>query len=155
MKKLVGILMVLLLVAGTAVAEKVTEAWVMCNPASEVNLRSRANKHSDVVARLCAGERLTLTGRKIGRWYQVRYPCEAGEGWVRGDYLSMTEPKMFPEGELYETTHGSLYARYSIRGNKCAKLKKGVIVKVYLMAEEWSVTSRGYIMTKYLTEVEI
>lgn len=138
-----------------ALAEVPEEAWVMCQPKSEVVVRVAANRHSREAARVFPGDRLILTGKKQGRWYQIELPCENGGGWVRGDFLSFTEPEMFEGGKEFVTTRKNLKARYSIRGNvRKTFRKKGVCVKVYLMSEEWSVTSQGFIMTKFLEAVD-
>jgi len=149
------ILAMLGLMAGTAQAapEKPAEAWVMCQPDSSVNVRERPNKHSEVVCEAYAGDRITLDGKKQGRWYHCLIPCEAGEGWIRGDFLSFYEPEYWPEGRKFETTAGNLNARFSIRGNIRKRLGKGVTLTVYLCSEEWSVTSQGFIQTKFLMEL--
>lgn len=154
MKRIVALILSLFF-AFPALAEVPEEAWVMCQPNSEVVVRRSANKHSDEVARVFPGDRVVLTGQKIGRWYEISMVCETGGGWVRGDFLSFSEPEVFEGGKKFVTTRGNLKARFSIRGNVRRKFKKkGVEVKVYLMADEWSVTSQGYIMTKYLEAVE-
>ena len=154
MKKLILLILSLLFIF-PASAEKPEEAWVMCQPDSEVVVRMSANRHSEEVARAFPGDHLVLTGRKKGRWYEISYHCENNGGWVRGDFLSFSEPEIFEGGKTFVTTRGNLKARYSIRGNVRKKFKKkGVEVKVYLMADEWSVTSQGFIMTKYLEEAD-
>lgn len=154
MKRIAALVILALILCGVADAEKPTEAWVMCQLNSTVNARTQANKHARAVCTMFAGDRVQLTGRKVGRWYHCIIPCENGEGWIRGDYLSFTEPEIFEDGKLFVTNSGNLFARFSIRGNIRVKLKKGAKLKVYLMAEEWSVTSQGFVMTKYLEEVE-
>jgi len=151
--RIMALIMIILMVF-PAMAEGPTEAWVMCQPKSEVSVRLSPNKHAEEVARTFPGQRIELDGRKVGRWYHCYLPCETGDGWIRGDHLSFTEPEIFEGGKLYVTTKKNLIARYSIKGNVFRKFKKkGVQVKVYLMADEWSVTSQGYIMTKYLEAV--
>lgn len=153
MRLIAAIIMLTILIPCLTRAEAPAEAWVMCNPESEVNVRNRPNKHATVEAHVYAGQKLELSGKKRGRWYHCYVPCEAGEGWIREDYLSFTEPEVYEDGRTFETTCGNLFARYSIKGNRCAKLKKGVRVTVYLAADEWSVTSRGFIKTEFLCEV--
>ena len=153
----IGIMIIILLITGTASAAKKKEpqtAWVMCQPTSEVYLRRFASKRAEVEAMLTVGTAVEWDGKKSGRWYHVIYPCEAGEGWIRGDYLSFTEPEIFENGKIFETNRGKVLARYSIKGNVRKKLKKERRVVVFVYAEEWCVTSEGYIMTKFLTEVE-
>jgi len=154
MKRLI-VLIFSLILAFPALAEVPSEAWVMCQPNSEVVVRRSANRHSEEVARTFPADHVLLTGRKKGRWYEVDIPCEAGIGWIRGDFLSFTEPEVFEGGKLFRTTRKNLKARFSINGNIRRKFKwKGIVVRVYLMAEQWSVTSQGFIMTKFLEEVE-
>lgn len=151
MKRLIALILSFLIVF-PACAE---EVWVMCQPNSEVMVRLSPNKHSEQTGRVFAGDRLELTGRKSGRWYEAYVSNEYGRGWIRGDYLSFSEPEVFKDGKQFRTTVGKLVARFSIRGNIRRKFKSaGAIVTVYLMADEWSVTSEGFIMTEFLEEVE-
>jgi hypothetical protein len=137
-----------------ALAEVPEDAWVMCQPDSEVVVRVHPNRHSEEAARVFPGDHLTLTGKKQGRWYEVYHLCENGGGWVRGDFLSFSEPEVFEGGKEFVTTKGKLVARFSIKGRVRKKFKKaGATVKVFLMADEWSVTNQGYIMSKYLEAV--
>lgn len=154
MKKIIVIVILAALLISTAAAEKPTEAWVMCQPDSQVNVRANPKNGSEVVAYAFPGDRIELSGKKKGRWYHCFISCEAGEGWIRSDFLSFYEPEIYPDGKVFVTTHGKLYARRSIGGTKRMTLKKGVKVTVYMMAAEWSVTDKGYIMTEFLEEVE-
>jgi len=136
-------------------AEKPTEAWVMCQPKSEVIVRARPNKHADEIGRVFPGDHIELDGKKVGRWYHCYVMFEATDGWIRGDHLSFTEPDIYEDGKKFVTTRKKLVTRYSIKGNVFRKFKKaGVEVTVFMMADEWSVTSQGYIMTKYLEAVD-
>lgn len=144
---------IILLIAGAA-AEKPTEAWVMCQPDSEVCVRSSPKRSAEEVGRVFPGQHIDLSGKKRGRWYHCYVSFEDGEGWIRGDFLSFSEPTSYgTEGKTFKATNGKLYARRSISGTKRTTLKKGEMVQVYLMADEWSVTDKGYIMTKFLAEV--
>ena len=156
MRVLIGLIIVVLLLgswAGAEEEEEYIDAWVMCNPKSEVNVRISPKKKAESIAKVYPGQHIWLTGKKQGRWYQCSVPCEAGEGWIRGDYLSFYEPKIYEEGKTYVTTCSKLIVRYSIKGNKCGELSKGRRVTVYLIAEEWAVTSKGFIMSQYLEEL--
>lgn len=153
MKRLrVLVVIIIVLFCSVAGAEVPDEAWVLCR--KEVNIRRSPTRHSEVISVAESGYYIELTGKKVGRWYQCDVPCEAGVGWIRGDYLVFDKPVNYAGGKLMWTSRKNVYARYSIRGNKCAKLRKGTKVMVYMMSEEWSVTSRGFIMTKFLEEIE-
>ena len=147
------IALILLISSWAGADEGYKDAWVMCNPGSNVNVRSHPSKGGESIATVYAGDYIPLTGKKQGRWYQCDVPCEAGMGWIRGDYLAFDKPEQYLDGRKYRTTNGKVYARYSIRGNKCATLKKGATVTVLLKSSEWCVTDRGFIMTKFLEEV--
>ena len=149
--KIISIVVALLLAVGIALAEPPEEAWVMCQPDSEVIIRETPSRHAKEAGRLWPGERVELTGNKRGRWYEIFAHTEVETGWVRGDFLSFFEPMAFPGGKLFTTTKGNLITRMSMGGDVRNRFKrKGVIVRVYMMAEEWSVTNYGYIKTRYL-----
>lgn len=152
MRKLIVWAIIILTLFGCATAEE--EAWVLCTPGSSVNVRKSPTRHSESISRLEAGDYVELTGKKRGRWYQCDVMCEAGMGWVRGDYLVFDKPTIYLKPLKCVTTVKQVWARYSIRGNKCAKLKMGTEVRVFVMSEEWSVTSHGFIMTKFLEAYE-
>ena len=153
MKRIWGLIILIVLLVSGASAEKHTEAWVMCQPDSEVCVRAFPKRSAEEVGRVFPGQHIDLSGKKRGRWYHCYITCEAGEGWIRGDFLSFYEPMDYgQEGKTFLTTNGKLYARRSIGGNKRTTLKKGEAVQVFLMADEWSVTDKGYIMTRFLTE---
>lgn len=148
-------LMIIITAISTAFADTPEEAWVMCQPDSELIVRFSPSRHSQEVARVFPGDRVVLTGRKRGRWYEICGSFENGTGWIRSDYLSFSEPEVFPGGKRFKTNRGKLVSRMSIKGNVRNKFKKpGVQVVVYLMADEWSVTDHGYVMTKYLGEAD-
>ena len=153
MRKLLAII-ILTLISITALAETPTEAWVMCNPKSEVIVRIRPDIRSEEAARVFPGDRVNVDKKK-GKWYHVTLGCEAGEGWIRGDHLSFYEPEVFPEGKTFITTRGRLAVRKSIGGEVIRKFKKpGVSVKVFIISEDWAVTSAGYIKSDFLEAEE-
>ena len=154
MRKLLTII-ILTLITITALAEAPTEAWVMCNLNSEVIVRAGPDKGTDEAARVYPGDRVELDGKKKGSWYHVILGCEAGEGWIRGDHLSFYEPEIFPDGKTYRTTKGKLVSRKSIGGQINRKFKKaGITVTVYMISEDWAVTSAGYIKSEFLEAEE-
>ncbi len=161
MKWLAAVIAIVLffqMAVGVAEAEEDEEeyVWVYCNPNSLVNVRSKPSKHSEIVGNAWPGDKMPVIERK-GSWVHVECSCEAGEGWIRSDFVSIWEPEDYgPEGAVYETICGNVFGRYSMRKGKnvySTLKKKGTRVLVYLMGAEWSVTSKGFIMTEFLTEV--
>lgn len=154
MRKLLAII-ILTLFTITAIAEAPTEAWVMCNLKSEVIVRTKPDISGDETARVYPGDRVELDGGKKKNWFHVLLNCESGEGWIRGDHLSFTEPVVYEEGKAYKTTRGKLSARKSINGEIVKRIKKaGTQVTVYMISEDWAVTSAGYIKSEFLEAEE-
>jgi SH3-like domain-containing protein len=139
------------LLIGTAVAEagELKTGWAMCKPDSCVNIRSRPNKHSSVVAHAYMGDEITLTGKKYGKWRHCIFPCEAGEGWIRADYLSTDEPIDIGSGR-FEVEKNRTLVRVSAGGKIIRRLNAGDVVSVYLITNEWCVTNKGFIKTECL-----
>ena len=71
------------------------------------------------------------------------------EGWIKEEFVFHDEPVILEHGN-YEITKDRVFARYSINGKIRKVLNKGRHVTVYLLGQEWSVTSQGFIMTEFL-----
>ena len=153
MRWLVMLIIISLLFPGVSQAEKPKEAWVMCSPRGEVCVRSKPKRQAEEVGRVFSGDHIQLSGKRSGNWYHCYVACEDGQGWIRGDYLSFEEPEIYEGGKKYESTVDNLYTRESINGNKKGKINKGTEVTVYMTGDGWSVTSKGFIMAKFLEEV--
>ena len=139
------------LVIGTASADA-EYGWIMCQPDSEVNIRSGPSKRSEVVAHGYVGDRVELDGKRKGQWVHCIIPCEYGEGWIREDFISFDPPEDLGSG-ICETTNDNVWARYSAGGKRRKRLKKGSVVTLYFTAAGWSVTSEGFIATRFLEEI--
>jgi Bacterial SH3 domain len=55
-------------------------------------VRDEPNGEAKVVARVLAGARLTVTGRR-GDWYRVKYDAKGREGWTHGAALGLVDEK--------------------------------------------------------------
>lgn len=134
--------------------EYLKEMYVMCQPDSYVNIRARANKHSQEEGRLYVGD-MVLVDRQHGAWsHCVGLACEAGEGWVKTEFLDDWEPELFREGTKMVTVKDNVNARYSLNGKRRKLLRKGSKVTVWAISEDWAVTSQGMIMADLLGAVE-
>ena len=143
------LLMILAAFFGAAAAEE-TDGWIMCQPDSEVNIRRHPDMQSEVVAWGWMGQRITLDGKKSGKWLHCIGVGEYGEGWIRGDYVSLEEPE---NGGIYETTRNKVCVRASAGGKVIRRLSAGTRVTVHLWTSEWCVTDRGFISADFLQEV--
>ena len=102
MRWLVMLIIISLLFPGVSQAEKPKEAWVMCSPRGEVCVRSKPKRQSEEVGRVFSGDHIQLSGKRSGNWYHCYVPCEDGQGWIRGDYLSFEEPEIYEGGKLFD-----------------------------------------------------
>ena len=126
------------------------EKFVFCQPDSYVYIRARASKHAIEEGRLYLGDSV-FVDRQVGQWsHCVGLACEAGEGWVKSDFLGEWEPEIYPDGMKMVTTKGRVNARFSINGKIRKRLGKGAAVTVWAIAEDWSVTSQGMIKSEFL-----
>lgn len=129
------------------------EKFVFCQPDSYVNIRASASKHGIEEGRLYLGDNV-FVDRTHGQWsHCVGLACEAGEGWIKSEFLGEMEPEVFTTGMKMRTTKGAVNARVSVGGKVRKKLGKGATVTVWASADDWSVTNQGMIMTDLLEVV--
>jgi hypothetical protein len=121
--------------------------WVMCQPDSEVVIRERPDKQSDIVGAADCGRRLeTDLKQKDGWLHLINVPNETGEGWIHSGYISNTEVRK--EDHQYTIrSNGRVACRRYIGGPVREWIYDEAIVRVYLAGEEWCVTNRGFIKT--------
>lgn len=131
--------------------EEMTEYWVLCQPDSYVTIRSGPGKNYQGEGRAYAGDNFFSDGVKKGSYiHMVNVPNELGEGWISDKYLTVFEPEVYEESEIRTVNVKTLNCRTCIGGSRRGVLKKGAQVKVYLMSDDWSVTNKGYIQSKFL-----
>lgn len=131
--------------------EELTEYWVLCQPDSYVTIRSGPDKKYGGEGRAYAGDNFFSDGVKKGKYiHMVHVSNEIGEGWISDQYLTVFEPEVYEESEIRTVNVKTLNCRTCIGGSRRGVLKKGAQVKVYLMSDDWSVTNKGYIQSKFL-----
>jgi len=117
--------------------------WVM-SYVGEVSLRSEPGKHSKVLKTLKDGDTVIATGERMGRWLQCAMPCEQINGWIREDFLTNAEQKMFSEPKIFVVKRQTI-SRYSINGAYWKGLNPGEKVKAYMSDSYWVVTNKGLV----------
>lgn len=130
-------------------AETEPEArWVFC--ADVLLVREGPKKSWAATGELEPGTMVWTDGKvRNGYIHLVNLANESGDGWVKKVYLIDEEPyRMDREGTVI--SKGRLSARRTIGGERRAWLKPRSTVTVYWMTDEWCVTNKGYVMTKYL-----
>lgn len=139
----------ILLLESAALAED-GEMWVVCGPESWVNIRERANRHSPEAGQLYLGDRVKTDGiRRNGFVHIVDASNESGEGWVNAGYLIADEPQMETDRALI-IGKSRVAVRKTPGGERIRWAQPGEELTVYAWCNEWSVTSAGFVMTKYL-----
>lgn len=134
--------------------EELTEMFVICQPDSFVNIRARASKHAYLEGRLYLGDSVFVDAWH-GSWaHCVNLGCEAGEGWVNVGYLAEMEPDVLVEAVQMRTTKANVNTRYCIGGKRRSCLRKrGTVVTVCAISDEWAVTNVGLIQANLLADV--
>ena len=126
--------------------------FILCRPGSVVNVRKKPNKSASVTAWVECGQELTVDGEKNGFIHVTGLASEEPDGWIFAGYVVDEEPRIGTyKAEVYD---GKVIARKSVNGKRLRVLKEGTIVTVYAQTHRWAVTSRGFIMTDWLKEVD-
>ena len=150
MKRIITILAlisVLTLIIAGSVAED--EYFIICNPKSYVNVRRSPKKGAEEIGRLDCGDSFLSDGKKKNGYIHVVGMTEYGEGWIHKGYVVEDQP-------IIESLRGTIAAtgrvktRRYIGGKKLEWLEVCTDVWIYVMSDEWAVTNRGFIRTKYL-----
>lgn len=147
---LITLILILLSACYLAGAEDRT-MYILCDPKTEnhVAIRRSPRKTAEETGRLECGDYVITDGKTKNGYLHVLGVTEYGEGWVFKGYV-VDDPPVIERCNASITASGRVMARRYIGGKRAGWLKVCDEVKVYAMSEEWSVTSRGYIRTKYL-----
>lgn len=142
---------------GSACAEEWDEykaecdiAYVICAKDGHVNVRPLPGKKQEPSGLLEPGRMIYLDGKqRNGYCHVVGLFSEDGEGWIYKGYL-VSDPPEFVDRDATVISKGRLAARKYVNGKRTRWLQPGSTVHVWYMSEEWCVTNRGYVQTKYL-----
>ena len=155
---LIAILAALLIDAGiwiwkTATAEEANgQAWVLCSPDSFVTVRSGPGKNRRETGGLDCGAHLwTDSTERNGYLHIVDMNAEDPAGWISLKYVVFDQP-VEVNRRMVVRAQGRVAIRKSVDGKVTGWLRSGDAVTVYWMSDSWAVTSRGYVMSRYLTE---
>ena len=162
---LLVVLLVLIVVAGTIYMAALSAAayasnglstcYVMCKPGTQVNVRRRPTTDSKSETQLDSGEPITTDWQTENGWLRVYGVGENGGGWVFSGYVTAEEPVRI--GQRYVCVAKSRVAcRRWMNGPQIENngRKQWVNnlenVDVFLMADGWALTSKGYIQVEWL-----
>lgn len=150
-KKMLAVLLIILMFSLTfANGETV---WVMCQPDSYVNIRSKPSGRSRIEGYALCGYDLETDGKVKNGFLHVYTSVEAGEGWVAKGYVVKDKP--VEVNQLHYVCSGSrVAARKTIGGERMKWCYNGDTLMVYWANDEWAVTNRGFVKTKFV-EVDV
>ena len=131
-------------------AEESTK-FILCNPKvdNHVSIRRSPRKGSEETGQLYCGDSFITDGKIKNGYLHILGMTEYGEGWVHLGYVVEDKP-VIEKCKASIAASGRVMSWRMINGKKNRWLNVGDEVKVFARSEEWAVTSRGYIRTKYL-----
>jgi hypothetical protein len=127
-------------------------AYVVCQKDDYVHARMKPTRKSQSVGRFDGGDEVVTDGY-VKNGFLRCYGFETGVAWVHKGYVVYDRPEKVDGQTAYSVSRGTLNARRYIGGKVIHKLENLDEVKVYWWSDEWAVTSKGFIQTKYL-EIE-
>ena len=151
MKKLIcaTIVLTVILSCFTALAEE-GRVFIFCNPKTPVIIRKTPKKGSEETGRLDFGDWVETDGKKKNGFLHVIGVTEAGEGWVFAGYVIKDQPEKLEGARANIGATGRVMSYRWVNGKRNGWVQVCEEVKVYAWSEEWAVTDKGYIRTKYL-----
>lgn len=153
MKRLLILLAALLMALPAAAEEELTTAYILCQPNDYINVRAKPTTRSESYGRFVCGDYFKVDGKLRKKFLHVQVSLESNEGWIFSGYVVYDEP-VFVDQQFRITANGRVAARRYIGGPRRCWLKKNSIVTVSYYSEEWCITNKGFIQTKYLTPCE-
>lgn len=130
------------------------QCWILCDPESYVTVRSGPGKNRMEIGGFDCGTHLwTDSTEKNGFIHVVDMNAEYETGWISTRYIVFGEPHEV-NAVMWVKSNARVAIRKWIGGKVTGWLKNGDTVKVLWMSDSWAVTTRGYVMSQYLKEIE-
>lgn len=130
-------------------AEEDGTRWVLCNPDSFVNVRAYPRKNGGYLGRLEVGDQVTTDGQEKNGFIHIIGFGESGEGWVSKAYL-VEDPPVVKTEKAWIYGSGRVAVRKYPGGPRVKWMKPGDELILYAYSEEWAITNKGFIKTRYL-----
>ena len=134
-----------------SIARSEETRFILCNPKPEnhVAIRRSPRKGAEETGRLYCGDDILTDGKTKNGYLHILGMTEYGDGWVHLGYVVDDQP-------VIESCMATIAASGRVMSwKRIGKQKNGWLdvctdVKVYARSDEWAVTSKGYIRTKFL-----
>ena len=130
-------------------AEDLWEVYVVCQPGDYVNVRENPSRKSEAVGYADGGDSVLIDGAEKNGYLRCYYIGEMGIGWIHKGYVVYDQPERVSITAKVNSK-ARVAARQYVNGKRRAWLKKNDEVKVYWLSDEWCVTNKGFVKTKYL-----
>ena len=127
--------------------EDLTEAWVICM--DYVHVRMSPSRKSEAVGYVDAGDSVLVGSKKKHGFVRCYGIGEYGEGWIHSGYLVYEKPEKV-NCKAVSVSRGKLRARRHIKGKRIGWIKHLETVKVYWWTDEWCVTDKGFVESRFL-----
>lgn len=131
------------------------DEYTVTTAGDTLNIRGNPWVGADVIGKLWPGDRVTLVSEGDG-WALVTADIEAGQGYVKSDYLTLTDASS-PLGTYRNRSDGRVRVRTEPNGKRVRWLEAGdtVDVKRWTDAdgERWGFVGDGYVLESCLEEV--
>jgi len=133
-----------------------TECWVLCQPNDCVNIRETPSRKGQILGRFETGDKIYIDGKhKNGFLHLVKLGLEMSEGWIYCGYVSTEEPKVVCATTTVQANGRRVACRKHICGERRCWVVTGTELTVWYWTDEWAVTNKGFIQSKYLAPVSI
>lgn len=152
MKKIILLLIVvgLLYTMVNSRGEEAPMAWVLCQPDSYVNIRTKPRKNASTCGQLYSGDYIFLDGiSRNGFLHCINMSTEEGEGWVYKGFIVYSEP--YEDGHEYLIdSDGRVACRRSVDGTRRLWLSNEDVLTVYMASDDWCLTDKGFVKTEFI-----
>ncbi|MBP5442263.1 MAG: SH3 domain-containing protein [Treponema sp.] len=133
----------------SARADELESAWVICQPNDYVNVRMNPSRKSQVVGFADAGDSFLTDGKAKNGYVRCYGIGEAGEGWIHAGYVIHDRPERVTVSAVV-VSNGRLAARQHVGGKVRKWLRNMDTVKVYWVSDEWAVTDKGFVKSRFI-----
>lgn len=124
--------------------------YTLCMENDYVNIRLKPSVKSEATGYLTCGDPVELDGKERNGFCHIIGMTEYGEGWVYSGYLVSDPPKDMNGAKYQIVSDGRVACRKSISGKRRCWAKNGEVIRVWYWSEEWCLTSKGFVQTRYL-----
>ena len=122
--------------------------FIICNPKSYVCVRNTPKKGGREAGRFDCGDYIITDGIERNGFLHILGGFE-GDSWIYKGNVVPDQP-IIEQQQMRSNSNRNVICRRCVKGKKVGMLKTGDTVTVYAMSEEWAVTDKGYVMTKFL-----